>query len=227
MEYETPIPLIQWSVDNEPKGTMAGAGGYWHQILFVRDSLQYLLGRGLSYYQGKERISATVIATHRSKSVELPVYCLTRKATPEDPTELQLILRDNFYNWKLSVISNKKIDVDLTGLCGTKPPTEPEYHGNDLAPVYFEGFPKHLIFGWYETSDKKQWSAQIGGESPLWTVIFLIVKALGYVRPYIPLGEEAHRKQLDAEAIEAKEYRKRHLQDPDRIRVEPKEKQYQ
>src|SRR6185369_7381601 len=100
------------------------------------------------------------------KSVKLPVYQLSR---PD--LGLRLILRGNFHDWKLSVISNKPIAADFTGLFRTTPPTHPKYHGNELASCYFEGFPEELVFGYYEPSDKCQWSAAIGGQQALWATV--------------------------------------------------------
>jgi hypothetical protein len=141
------------------------------------------------------RIKARVISTHGSKSVGLPVYELDR---PD--LGIRLILRDNFYNWKLTVMAGLPIVADFSGLFHTTPPVEPDYTGNPLSACYFEGFPRELVFGYYEPSDKRHWSAEInGGDQALWAVVFLIVKALGAVKPFVWNTRESHRKQLDEE----------------------------
>ncbi|MGH6876113.1 MAG: hypothetical protein ACREHV_01910, partial [Rhizomicrobium sp.] len=125
---------------------MLWKGGFDHQVGFVRDVIVGLVGAGL-HYEDIEPI-ADVVSTHTSKSICLPVYDLKR-----EDLGLRFIMRNNFYNWKLSVISKKPIICDFTGLFHTTPPVEPDYTGNPLADVYFEGFPKSLVFGYYEPSD--------------------------------------------------------------------------
>lgn len=148
------------------------------QIMFVRDEVAGLFGCGLD--SEAHRGLVEVVATHTSKSVLLPVYNMERR-----DLGLRLILRDNFYNYKLSVISEAPLDVDFTGLCHTTPPPDPDYTGDPLHPVYFEGFPEELIFGYYAPSDRRKFSLEIwGGQRKLWTVVFLIMRARGALRPF-------------------------------------------
>ena len=144
--------LQEWMNAQMVGDDMLWKGAWGRQLSFARDSLASLVGVGLKYEERKK--IATVISEHRSKSIMLPVYCLTR-----EDLGLKLILRDNFYNWKLSVISEVPIEADFAGLFQTSPPVEPEYTGDPLHPVYFEGFPNDLIFSYYDKSDKKKWSA--------------------------------------------------------------------
>lgn len=143
------------------------------QMVFVRDDLGGLVGL-------RQRCDEVrVISTHTSKSICLPVYSLER---PD--LGLRLVLRDNFYNWKLSVLSEEPIIANFDGLFYTTPPPDPGYSGDPLHPVYFEGFPRDLIFGYYEPSDKKRFSAELwGGNVALWTTLFLILRARGVVQP--------------------------------------------
>lgn len=160
------------------------------QIMFVRDDLNHLVTAGLRTpnlpYGEQSQLEAElihgtpkVIGEHYSKSVCLPVYSLERA-----DLGIRFILRCNFYNWKLSVISVKPIEVDWTGLFFTTPPVEPDYTGDPLHSVYFEGFPKEFIFGYYE-QNKCRWSAEIHGDQAMWTVIFLIMRSLGAIKPLI------------------------------------------
>jgi hypothetical protein len=126
--------------------------------------------------------------------VTLPVYVIDRK-----DLGLTIVLRDNFYNWKLSVMSERPVLADFTGLFKVVPPFEPEYTGNPLASVYFEGFPESLVFGYYATSDWRIWSAEIWGDNPLWTALFLLLKSVGGIRPAQWRTKESHRRELDAE----------------------------
>ena len=168
-----------------------GASG--EQIMWVRDELSGLAFAGLPYERG--RVRCWVISEHYSKSVRLPVYSIER-----EDIGLQLVLRGNFYNWKLSCMSRQPIRCDFDGLFYTTPPVEPDYTGDCLHPVYFEGFPPEHIFGYYAPSDGRQWSAEIGGKHALWTTVFLIMKALGQIKPRTWHTRESHARELAADS---------------------------
>lgn len=191
----TPVPLQDWFMANRAKDEMLWKGAAEDQIMFVRDKLQGLLGAGMAYEDRKQM--AMVISTHRSKSIALPVYRLHNPLCG-----LTVVLRENFYNWKLSVISEKPIIADFSPLFYTTSPVEPDYTGSCLHPVYFEGFPGDLIFGYYAESDKKKWSAEIGGDFALWTTLFMIMSSLGALKPRTWHTRESHRAELDAEHAE-------------------------
>lgn len=151
------------------------------------DELAYTMSYGVP--RGV-RPHATVISTHVSKSVLLPVVSLAR-----EDLGLQVVLRNNWYNWKMSVVSREPITADFTGLFIETPPPEPEYTGDDLAPVYFEGFPSDLIFG-YRTTDSPRWSAQISNTPTLHIALFLIMRSLGAVRPLAYRTRASHEEEL-------------------------------
>ncbi len=66
-------------------------------------------------------VGAYVIATHRSKSIELPVVSLER---PD--LGIQFVLCNNFYHTKLSVISERPlVDEAFPYLFHTQPPPDP------------------------------------------------------------------------------------------------------
>jgi len=182
--------LQEWFNENLPKDKMLWKDCCVDQIIFVRDKLAGLVGVGLSH---DERRNIThVISTHTSKSIQLPVYNISR---PD--IGLSIILRNNFYNWKLSVIStHRAIITDFDGLFHTTFPTEPNYTGDPLSPVYFEGFPKDLIFGYYSGTNKKSWSAEISGDYLLYTTVFLIMRSLGVIGAFKWDTREGHRKEL-------------------------------
>src|SRR5262249_30999654 len=153
------------SVGNE----MLWKGSWGRQLLFVRDVLVPLVGRGLDYEELAE--VPDVISTHTSKSIQLPVYALRRM-----DKRITFYLRDNFFNWKLSVDSAQPVRADFDGLFHTTPPVEPEYTGDPLSAVYFEGFPEELVFGYYGPSDGKRWSAEIYSDEALYTALFLTLR---------------------------------------------------
>lgn len=169
------------------------------QAIFVRDTLSHIIGWGLHYKVVRNNIH--VVSQHRSKSVPLPVYEIAR-----EDLGLKFYLRGNFYNWKLSVESKFPIKVDLTGLCYTSPPLDEKYTGNILHPVYFEGFPEDKIYDYYDTSDKTKFSMELG-EQDLYTVLFLIMRSVGAVQPYVWHTPESHKAKMEADRIEDDKYR--------------------
>jgi hypothetical protein len=149
-----------------------------NQCVFVRNNIGYMMGAGLT---SRDAITdmCRVIGTHRSKSVILPVYQISR---PD--VGLVVTLRNNFYNWKVSFQSEQRILVDFDGLFATPPPIDPEYTGNPLSSVYFEGFKPEHIFGYYMNSDRRQFSAEIRDDYRLWTTLFLVMRHLGAIQPF-------------------------------------------
>ncbi len=195
-------PLQEWMdtsllPDNVVSPTLYYKGAAIRQCMYVRDVLAHAFASGLSYEDFLEMVCVNVISTHTSKSTPLPVYEMVRP-------ELRIILRNNFYNWKLSVLSESPIDADFSGLFHTTPPIEPEYTGDSLHHVYFEGFPKDLIFGYYESSDHRRWSAEMHGDEQVWCALFLIGRALGFVEPMRWHTKESHRAELDRESAKSK-----------------------
>jgi len=169
------------------------------QVHFIRDTIASLFWAGIHYDDIPNSMPpredckevATVISEHRSKSVRLPVYSLTRQ-----DIGLQLTLRYNYYNWKLSVLSSVPVEADFSGLFYTTPPIEPEYTGDSLSDVYFEGFPYERIFGYY-CNDKCKFSAEIYSNEALYTTVFLMMRSLGAIKPRIWHTEESHRIELE------------------------------
>lgn len=188
--------LQKWINEQIVGDEMLWKGAFGAQVGFMRDTLVPLVAWGMHY----EDVASVpeIVGTHRSKSINLPVLAMNR---PD--LGLRLIVRENFYNWKLSVISEKPIEADFTGLFHTTPPVEPDYTGNPLADCYFEGFPKNLIFGYY-SANKRKFSAEIHGDFKLHTTIFLILRSLGVVKPFEWHTKESHRKELDAESARSK-----------------------
>lgn len=168
--------IQEWMNEQMVGDEMLWKGAWGHQLKFLRDEfVMGLCGAGIEYYRDREEI-ARVISTHRSKSIDLPVVEVSR---PD--LGLRMIVRNNFYNWKLSVVSEKPIEVDFSGLFHTTPPIDPAYTGDSLASCYFEGFPQDRIFGYFSKSNRK-FSADIGNNNELCIVTFLILRHLGAIK---------------------------------------------
>ena len=114
-----------------------------------------------------------VISSHTSKSVELPVVQMRR---PD--LGLVLTMRNNFYDWKLSVSTLKPFRADFTGLFFEYPPRDPSWTGDCLSSVYFEGFPEDLVYGYRGNGLTAKWSASIGPDSDFLFVIRTILRAV-------------------------------------------------
>lgn len=167
------VGLQDW-INTHPVGAeMLWKGAAGGQLSFVRDVLARLFS--VDDYDLYQKC-AEVVSSHMSKSIDLPVYKLSRPG-------LTIWLRDNFYNWKMSVKSDAPIEADFGGLFHTTPPIDPKYTGDPLNSVYFEGFSGDYIFGYY-SKNNKQFSAEIGGDHSLYVSVFLILKSLGLIKPY-------------------------------------------
>lgn len=173
------------------------------QICDVRDTFGLLVYADVPYRSRPNeplprdtcKITGYVIGEHHSKSVRLPVYLFERV-----DLGIQFVMRGNFYDWKLSVISEKplvKYAELFSTMFHTTPPVEPEYTGNELASCYFEGFPDEYIFDYY-AKNPTRWSCSIG-RSSMQFVVRLIMHELGAIKPLEWTTREKHRKQLDAE----------------------------
>jgi len=182
------ITLRDWISEQLVHDEMLWKGAYNLQMLFLRDHVQFLIGTGLPLKEATTL--AMVISTHRSKSIDLPVVRLDR---PD--IGLSFVMRNNFYDWKLTVLSTRPIEADLAGLFFTEPPSEPEYTGDGLHPVYFEGFPRELVRG-YWSQNKCEWSASIGGDRAFWTTLYLCMRSLGAIPDRRYHTRESHRLEL-------------------------------
>jgi hypothetical protein len=156
--------LQAWARENEPDDKMLWKNGYWDQIVFIRDDIVHVLARTnpMDYekwhYRSEEiRNSLQVINTHRSKSIKLPVYQINYKG-------FTFILRNNFYDWKISVIGTKIVTCNFKGLFEDD---------NIINPIYCQGFPEEYVFGSYKDNNGK-FTIEINGRYNLYTFMFLL-----------------------------------------------------
>ena len=156
-----PVDVTAWMRVNEPDKNLIYAKGFGNQVCFVRDTICQLLR---STYEEWSDNPPLVISTHYSKSVKLPVFQINL-----EKYGIEMVLRYNFYDWKISVKSDKPLDFDYMGLFN---PTE------EITSVYCEGFPKDKVYGSYEQSHS-QFTIEIGSDYDLYTFIFLLKNYLG------------------------------------------------
>lgn len=133
-----PVDLTTWSRVFEPKNGMSFKKGYFSQIVFVRDEVQGLLRDTYKEYADNP---VMVISTHTSKSIGLPVYYIYL-----EKYDTQIIMRYNFYDWKVSINSKYEISEIEDFIIETKKP---------ISKLYCEGFNENQIFGRYKDNNKK------------------------------------------------------------------------
>jgi hypothetical protein len=168
------------------------------QAEFVQSHLLSIVSCDIDYEDYIDMV--TVVGEHRSKSVVLPVYEMRR-----EDFGLRLVMRNNWYNWKLSVDRPRGVVANFSGLFHTTPPIEPEYTGDDLHPAYFEGFRREDVFGYYSESSQR-FSANIGGDFAMWASVFEIARSIGIVKPLQWRTRASHEKEI-CEAAERRKSR--------------------
>ena len=72
-------------------------------------------------------------------------------------------LRNNFYNWNVSVEGTYILDMDLESLC-------------ERGYLYFEGFPPDRKFGEYERGTSKRFSISFSDNYQLYTFFWLLIQ---------------------------------------------------
>jgi hypothetical protein len=155
-----PVDLLTWMRIYEPEDEMCYKQGYWDQAVFIRDTICGILYDTYEEYKGNP---CMVISTHMSKSIILPVYQINL-----DKYGVKLILRYNFYDWKVSVISKRDINCDFSLLFNEK---------ENINSIYCEGFKEELVFGMFK-DNKKEFTIEIGSKYNLYTFMFLLKRYL-------------------------------------------------
>ncbi len=152
------LKLQEWAGKNKPADDLIYKKGYWDQIVFIRDELRYLFytKKGDSEFLQN---NTTVVSTHMSKSVLLPVFKVVLT------NGINLIMRYNFHNWKVSIISEFDVNCDFTKLFNY----EDKVHG-----VYCEGFEDDWVYESY-SQNKKNFTIELrSGYYYLFTFLWIL-----------------------------------------------------
>lgn len=162
--------LNDWWSNNEPDECLIYRHGLGKQCVFVRDTimLNLFLGIATDYHKYKdysdehsklyESFHPSVIGTHTSKSVKLPVF----EMDMSEKLGIKIVLRNNFYDWCISVESENEIDCDWLRLI------------NPTIKGYFEGFPKNRIYAPYSETNRKNFSVVLNGEYEVYTFMYIL-----------------------------------------------------
>lgn len=157
--------LQAWALENEPSDNMIYKNGYWNNIVFIRDTILGLLYNeeaskkfptswaSILEYANKQY---DIIGKHMSKSIYLPVLKLTYKG-------IEIVFRYNFYNYEVTVISDKDIELPA-GL----------FESNDDSTFYYEGFPVEYMLNTPYTESKQKFTVRIWDSYKFYTFIFLL-----------------------------------------------------
>lgn len=156
-----PVDLTAWVRVNRPDEKLIYGKFLGDQVCFVRDTLCFLLFP--TYEEWKDN-QPLVISTHYSKSVKLPIFQINLKKFG-----IELVLRYNFYDWKISIQSEKPLDFDYMDLFDSK---------KVIPSIYCEGFPKDKVYGSYE-QNPSQFTIEICSHYNVYTFIFLLKNYLG------------------------------------------------
>ena len=186
MNKGTPLQewLVEW-LDEYEDSDYKYMSSARDQILYTRDTIGSLLWSGanvdekLECEQGErtpdKECGMIVVSEHFSKSVRLPVYRFERK-----DLGLEVLLRNNFFDWKLSVKSSIPIEGPFGFLFCTDR-SNAVRSGSDLNPIYFEGFLEEWCLGYY-SENNKEFSASIQGKERLWATLFHVMLSHGQLK---------------------------------------------
>jgi len=154
-----PVDVTTWIRVNEPNKDLIYKNGQGKQVVFIRDRIMRNM-----FYEGEydseryEKFQPMVVDTHMSKSVLLPVMELNLNVLG-----IKILLRNNFYNWNLSIESKVNIEGNFMGLINDE---RYDY-------CFCEGFPSGKKYGKYQ-DNHKQFTICIDNDYDLYTFMFLL-----------------------------------------------------
>lgn len=161
-----PIDVTTWIrlYDADEKYIYAKAQG--NQICFVRDvvapmfyDMEYDRDNYKEYSLYRNNF-CKVINSHMSKSVMLPVYNFK-----SEKYDVEITMRNNFYDWKISIESSKEIECDFMGLFN---------EDDKINPIYCEGMEAvNKVYGCY-SENKKRFTFEPRSDYEVYTLMFLL-----------------------------------------------------
>lgn len=131
-----------------------------HQIMWVRDYLMQTIPKTLWRDElGHKGLPIFGVAgEHRSKSTIIPAYYI-------DLGFVRVMLRDNYYNWNISIDS----DVPVVGVI--------EDAIGDRNYCFFEGFPKNWEFDEYNAkTNNKKFSFWVTSQESVYVFMWLLCR---------------------------------------------------
>lgn len=155
-EENLPVGVTAWIRVNEPNKKLIYGNQIGRQIVFVRDILGDILTDTSNEYEAFE---PQVIATHTSKSVKLPIYQINL-----EKYGLEIVMKNNFFSWAISIKSENPLDFDMMELFDEK----------EVAPLYLcDGLPSEKIYGSY-AQNHAEFTIEMKSEYKVYTLFYLI-----------------------------------------------------
>lgn len=138
--------------------------GSWNsQIIDIRDRIHPCF---VNKYEDRKTTPVEVVATHTSKSTELPVYYI------RGDNGIEAWMRGNYYNWQVSVRSPVVIPDVFFRLF------DKEDSHEQLRSYLMEGFKEEWIFGPY-SQNPQEFSVTLSYDpGVLFTFCFLVTEAV-------------------------------------------------
>lgn len=140
---EKDLDLLTWTRMHLPSEEMSYKDAAIDQMVFIRDKITRNL---FDNYEMYEKNPVKIISTHMSKSIVLPVYLIDL----QNIYGIKIIMRGNFYDWKISISSNKNINCDFDNLITDS---------SKINSVYCEGFKEEWVYDAYN-NNKKQFTIE-------------------------------------------------------------------
>lgn len=177
----------RWLKEHADTNLIYAKGGqgsaHLRQVHFVRNHLAEIVWEDVPFLRRAQalprhdcRETAFVVGEHTSKSVRLPVYSIER---PD--LGIRFVLRENFYDWNVSVVSETDVTTDLRGFELDYPEDDRNRFPNGFTAgkawgyCFFQGFPVELQFGPYSES-KRRFSTFMATDYEVSTFVFLIMR---------------------------------------------------
>jgi hypothetical protein len=141
--YEAAPPLSMWLYANQPKDTMLWRGGFATQAEWMPRMSDYGV-----------HSEPRVVATHRSKSIDLPVPAILLGDPSKDWAVM--MLRDNFHDVNVAVVSNVGLTLDL-GLVLNEMSRD-QYQAAKRRAQAYSGMNKTTAAQWEDGSWYRDWN---------------------------------------------------------------------
>lgn len=149
-----------WANNHEPSERMRFKDGYWNQINFFRDELFQIAFWNMSEHAHLCKLS--VIDTHVSKSIELPV-CKIEFAN--DKINFEMVVSYNFHMFSVSVRCNHAIPETVKTL--------KLLDSTKSCYCYLYGFPDEYHFSPYD-ENQSEFSCTINDRYEMWAFMRVI-----------------------------------------------------
>ena len=157
-----PLPLEKWRAAHWPDDSMRWSGSAEKQLNFLRElERATYFAKDLKNEALRERLRPTVISTHVSKSITLPVVQYSAKSG------VTFLVRGNFHDWVVSVRMPCSFAYNLYDLVQGS-----EGHPHSCC----EGFPDEWLYG-SMADDPWRFTTGISFSNELFTCMWIITRA--------------------------------------------------